>query len=119
MGVRRTLALRKHVLNADRLQNGTHGTSGYDTRTGGGRTYHHQRAAEAHLLLVRDRSVDHGNLHQILLCILYALGDEGVELLELACQLNMPEERISVVLTELSDTDYLQIRKEGDDEFCL
>lgn len=51
--------------------------------------------------------------------ILYALGDEGVELSELACQLNMPEERISVVLTELSDTDYLQIRKEGDDEFCL
>ena len=45
--------------------------------------------------------------------ILYALGDEGVELSELACQLNMPEERISVVLTELSDTDYLQIRKEG------
>ena len=38
---------------------------------------------------------------------------------ELACQLNMPEERISVVLTELADTDYLQIRKEGDDEFCL
>ena len=26
--------------------------------------------------------------------ILYALGDEGVELSELACQLNMPEERI-------------------------
>ena len=51
--------------------------------------------------------------------ILYALGDEGVELSELACQLNMPEERISVVLTELADTDYLQIRKEGDDEFCL
>ena len=48
--------------------------------------------------------------------ILYAL---GVELSELACQLNMPEERISAVLTELSDTDYLQIRKEGDDEFCL
>ena len=51
--------------------------------------------------------------------ILYALGDEGVELSELACQLNMPEERIFVVLTELADTDYLQIRKEGDDEFCL
>ena len=51
--------------------------------------------------------------------ILYALGDEGVELSELACQLNMPEERISVVLTELVDTDYLQIRKKGDDEFCL
>ena len=50
--------------------------------------------------------------------ILYAF-DEGFELSELACQLNMPEERISVVLTELSDTDYLQIRKEGDDEFCL
>ena len=50
--------------------------------------------------------------------ILYAF-DEGFELSELACQLNMPEERISVVLTELADTDYLQIRKEGDDEFCL
>ena len=51
--------------------------------------------------------------------ILYALGDEGVELSELACQLNMPEERISDVLKELTDTDYLQIRKEGDDEYCL
>ena len=51
--------------------------------------------------------------------ILYALGDEGVELSELACQLNMPEERIFDVLKELDDTDYLQIRREGDDEFCL
>ena len=51
--------------------------------------------------------------------ILYALGDEGVEPSELACQLNMPEERISDVLKELAATDYLQIRKEGDDEFCL
>lgn len=50
--------------------------------------------------------------------ILYAF-DEGFELSELACQLNMPEERISVVLTELADTDYLQIWKEGDDESCL
>ena len=30
--------------------------------------------------------------------ILYALGDEGVELSELACQLNMPEERFFDVL---------------------
>ena len=51
--------------------------------------------------------------------ILYALGDEGVELSELVCQLNMPEERIFDVLKELDDTDYLQIRREGDDEFCL
>ena len=50
--------------------------------------------------------------------ILYAF-DEGFELSELASQLNMPEERISVVLTELADTDYLQIRKQGDDESCL
>ena len=50
--------------------------------------------------------------------ILYAF-DEGSELSELACQLNMPEERISDVIKELADTDYLQIRKEGDDEFCL
>ena len=51
--------------------------------------------------------------------ILYALGDEGVELSELACQLNMPEERIFDVLKELDDTEYLRIRKEGDDAFCL
>ena len=51
--------------------------------------------------------------------ILYALGDEGVELSELVCQLNMPEERIFDVLKEFDDTDYLQIRREGDDEFCL
>ena len=51
--------------------------------------------------------------------ILYALGNEGVELAELACQLNMPEERISDVLKELADTDHLQIQKEDNDEFCL
>lgn len=50
--------------------------------------------------------------------ILYAY-DDGFELSELVCQLNMPEERIFDVLKELADTDYLQIRKEGDDEFCL
>ena len=50
--------------------------------------------------------------------ILYAF-DEGFELSELASQLNMPEERISDVLKELAVTDYLPIRKEGDDEFCL
>ena len=51
--------------------------------------------------------------------ILYALGDEGVELSELACQLSMPEERIFDVLKELDDTEYLRIREAGDDEFCL
>ncbi len=50
--------------------------------------------------------------------ILYAF-DEGFELSELACQLNMPEERIFDVLKELADTDYLQIQKEDNDEFCL
>ena len=50
--------------------------------------------------------------------ILYAF-DEGFELSELGSQLNMPEERIFDVLKELDDTDYLHIRKEGDDEFCL
>ena len=51
--------------------------------------------------------------------ILYAIGDEGVEMFELAFQLNMPEERIFDVLKELDDTEYLRIRKEGDDAFCL
>ena len=50
--------------------------------------------------------------------ILYAF-DEGFELSELACQLNMPEERISDVLKKLADTDYLHIQKEGDDDFWL
>ena len=50
--------------------------------------------------------------------ILYAY-DDGFELSELACQLNMPEERIFDVLKELDDTEYLRIRKEGDDGFCL
>ena len=45
--------------------------------------------------------------------------DEGFELSELASQLNMPEERIFDVLRELADTDYLQIQKEDNDEFCL
>ena len=50
--------------------------------------------------------------------ILYAF-DGGFELSELASQLNMPEERIFDVLKELADTDYLQIQKEDNDEFCL
>lgn len=50
--------------------------------------------------------------------ILYTF-DEGFELSELASQLNMPEERIFDVLKELADTDYLQIQKEDNDEFCL
>ena len=50
--------------------------------------------------------------------ILYAF-DEGFELSELASQLNMPEKRIFDVLKELADTDYLQIQKEDNDEFCL
>ena len=50
--------------------------------------------------------------------ILYTF-DDGFELSELACQLSMPEERIFDVLKELDDTEYLRIRKEGDDEFCL
>ena len=50
--------------------------------------------------------------------ILYAF-DEGFELSELASQLNMPEERIFDVLKELADTNYLQIQKEDNDEFCL
>ena len=50
--------------------------------------------------------------------ILYAF-DEGFELSELGSQLNMPEERIFDVLKELADTDYLQIQKEDNDEFCL
>ena len=50
--------------------------------------------------------------------ILYAF-DEGFELSELVSQLNMPEERIFDVLKELADTDYLQIQKEDNDEFCL
>ena len=75
----------------------------------------HMTAVPTRLLLDTNLSVEAKGFA----AILYALDDEGVELSELACQLNMPEERISVVLTELADTDYLQIRKEGDDEFCL
>ena len=81
-------------------------------------TYHnrtHMTAVPTELLQDTSLSVEAKGFA----AILYALGDEGVELSELACQLNMPEERISDVLKELADTDHLQIRKEGDDEFCL
>ena len=80
-------------------------------------TYHnrtHMTAVPTELLQDTHLSVEAKGFAAILCAF-----DEGFELSELACQLNMPEERISVVLTELADTDYLQIRKEGDDEFCL
>ena len=80
-------------------------------------TYHnrtHMTAVPTELLQDTNLSVEARGFA----AILYAY-DDGFELSELACQLNMPEERISVVLTELADTDYLQLRKEGDDEFCL
>ena len=81
-------------------------------------TYHnrtHMTAVPTELLQDTNLSVEARGFA----AILYAIGDEGVELSELACQLNMPEERILDVLKELDDTEYLRIRKEGDDEFCL
>ena len=84
MGVRRTLALGKHVLDTHRLQHGTHGTAGDDTRTGSGRTNHHERTAETRLLLVGDRTVDHRDLDEVLLGILHALGDGRLYLRSLA-----------------------------------
>ena len=80
MGVRRPLALGQHVLHAYRLQHGTHGTAGDDTRTGSGRTNHHLRTAETHLLLVGNRTVDDRHLDEVLLGILDTLGDGRLHL---------------------------------------
>mgnify|MGYP006913767445 CR=1 FL=1 len=56
----------------------------HDTRTGSGRTNHHERAAETLLLLVGNRSVDYRDLHEVLLGILHALGDGCLHLRSLA-----------------------------------
>ena len=84
MGVRRALALGQHVLHAYRLQDGTHGTAGDDTRTGSGRTDHHERTVIAELLLVRNRTVNNRDLDEVFLGILHAFGDGGLHLRGLA-----------------------------------
>ena len=77
MRVGRTLALCQHVLYAGALEHGTHSTTGLYTGTGSCGFHEHLCTTEAVHLLVRDGGVDHGDLHQVLLSVLYALGDSG------------------------------------------
>ena len=51
------------------------GPAGNNPGPGSRRTNHHQRTAETHLLLVGNRTVDYGNLHQVFLGILHAFGN--------------------------------------------
>ena len=61
MRVGRTFGFGKHVLDACRLEHGTHSTTCLDTGTGGGGFHEHAGTAEFALLLVRDCRVDDRN----------------------------------------------------------
>ena len=84
VGVGRALGLRKNVLYAHGLEHGAHRTAGLHAGTGSRRLHEHAGAAELGLLLMGNRGVDDGNLDEILLCVLNALGDSGGYLIGLA-----------------------------------
>jgi len=76
--------IRKHVLHAHGLKDGTHSTTGLDTGTGRCGLHKHAGTAELRLLLVRDGGVDDRNLHEILLRILHTLRNRGGDFVRLA-----------------------------------
>ena len=59
-------------------------TDSSTARTGSGRADHDERTAETELLLVGNRTVDNGDLHKVLLCVLHAFGDGRLNLRSLA-----------------------------------
>lgn len=83
VGVGRTLAFGEDVLDAGRLEDGTHSTARLDTRSGGGGFHKHAGTTEFSFLLVRDRGVDDRDLDKILLGILDTLGDSRSDLVSL------------------------------------
>ena len=83
MRVGRTLGLGQNVLDAGRLEDGAHSTTGLYTGTGSCGLHENAGTTEFRLLLVRDGRVDDGNLHEILLRILDTLGDGGGDFVSL------------------------------------
>ena len=75
MGIGRSLGLSQNVLDACTLKYGTHGTTGHNSRTFGSGKNQYVSSTELSSLLVGNRSLDDGNLHQILLGSLNTLGN--------------------------------------------
>ena len=67
VGVGRTLRLRQDVVDAHAFEDGTHRTTGHNSRTFGSRKDEHFGATIASSLFVRNSAFDDGNFHQILL----------------------------------------------------
>ena len=84
VGVGRALALADDIGHADALEHGTHSTTSLHTRTRGGGFHDHARAAELGHLLVGNGTVVDGDLNEVLLGHLNALGDGGSDLVGLA-----------------------------------
>src|SRR5688572_10397606 len=82
--VRRTEALREHVVDAGALQHGTHRATGDDTGTGAGRLEEHHSGRRLTLHRVRDGAGDPRHGVEVLLGLFDTLGDRRGYLLGLA-----------------------------------
>src|SRR6266496_3351330 len=76
--------LRQHVVDARALQHRAHRATGDDAGTGRGRTEQHDTGGFLTLDRVRNRATDAGNLEEVLLGFLDALGDRRGNFLGLA-----------------------------------
>ena len=81
--VARSLGLTNNIGNADRLEDGTHSTTGLDTGTGASGLHDDAAAAELGDYLVGDGTLVNGDLDQVLLSHLGTLGDCGGDLIGL------------------------------------
>ena len=84
VGVGRALALGKHVLHADALEDGTHSTTSDNASTRGSGFKEDSCTAVLAGLLVRDSSFEHRDTDKILLGIVDTLLDSGLDLLGFA-----------------------------------
>ena len=83
VGVGRALALSKNIFHTDTLQNGAHSTTGNNTSTWSCRFQKHLSTAVFTHLLVRNSTLKHRDTDKILLCIVNALLNGGLNFLSL------------------------------------
>ena len=81
VGVGGAFRLSQHVLHADAFEHCTHSTTGDNTGTGSCGFHENEGAAIFAFLSVRDGTVEHGNLNEVLLGIINALSDGGGDFL--------------------------------------
>ena len=77
MGVRRTLRLSQNVGNTNTFQYSTHSTTGYNSCTVRSGLDEHFSTTELGSLFVRNSTLQHGNLNEVLLGCFNALGNSG------------------------------------------